>query len=138
MACKNICKLCDRLIISTYVVFDAATNSLVVGLPANSYADGEKYCIVIAQTIPAATTINASVVVTIGTDATTYPVLNCDCIPLTANGVRTRTKYSTKVVTTATGGSFKLLGKVCCNTDTLAAIGSTIQKGERNEITLQT
>lgn len=136
MACRNICKLCDRLIISTYVVFDTATNSLVIGLPANSYADGEKYCIVVAQTIPATTTINANVVVTIGTDATTYPVLNCDCTPLTACGIKTRTKYATRVATTTTGGSFKLLEKVCCNTDNLTAIGSTTQKGERNEIVI--
>ena len=112
MSCKNICRLCDRLIISQAVTFDGT--SLVVNLPAGSYADGEKYCIVVAQAIPAATTINAPVVITIGTGTEEYPLTNSCCAQVTACAIRTRTKYSTRVSTSATGGSFKLLGKPCC------------------------
>lgn len=112
MSCKNVCKLCDRLVISQDVTF--AAGILTINIPAGSYNKGEKYCLVIAQAIPAATTIDAEVVITIGAGTETYPLVACNCAPLTARAIRTRTKYSTKVVTNATGGSFRLLGKVCC------------------------
>lgn len=123
MACKNVCKLCDRLVISQSVTYSAA-NGLVINLPAGSYVDGEKYCIVVAQAIPTAATITAPVNITIGTTSTTlYPLTKCDCGQVTACGIRTRTKYSTRVVTTATGGSFRLLGKPSCSpNNTLPAI----------------
>lgn len=112
MGCKNVCKLCDRLIISQAVTF--AADTLTINLPAGSYMDGCKYCIVIAQAIPAATTINAAVVVTIGDGTETYPLVGCDCAQLTACSLRTRTRYATRVVTNATGGSFRLLGRAAC------------------------
>lgn len=65
MACKPVCKLCDRLVISQAVTFTGG--NLVINLPAGSYNNREKYCIVVAQAIPAAATINAPVVITIGT-----------------------------------------------------------------------
>lgn len=124
MSCKNVCRLCDRLIISEAVTFDGT--SLVVNIPAGSYADGCKYCIVIAQTIPAATTITAPVVITIGDGAVEYPLVNRCCAQVTACAVRTRTKYSTVVATDATGGTFKLLGRAACApTNALAAIDGT-------------
>ena len=110
MACKNICKLCKRLILSTAVIF--ADGAVDVIIPAGSYLDGEKYCIVIAQAIPATATINAPVNVAIGTNL--YPLQNDDGSQLTASAISTRTKYATCVVTTPTGGSFRLLGHVCC------------------------
>lgn len=71
MACKTSCKLCDRLVISQTVTFTGG--NVVVNLPAGSYRNGCKYCIVIAQAIPATATINAPVVVTIGTGTELYP-----------------------------------------------------------------
>lgn len=124
MACKNVCQLCDRLIISESVTFTAP--NLVIDLPAGSYANGEKYCIVVAQAIPAATTITAPVVITIGGGTELYPLTGCNCAQLTACAIRTRTKYATRVSTNATGGSFKLLGKACCApNNALAAIDGT-------------
>ncbi len=124
MSCKNVCRLCDRLIISEEVTFDGT--SLVINLPAGSYADGCKYCIVVAQTIPAATTITAPVVITIGDGTEEYPLTNSCCAQLTACAIRTRTKYSTVVSTSATGGTFKMLGKACCApNNALAAIDGT-------------
>lgn len=113
--CKNVCKLCDRLIISDAVTF--ADDVLTVDLPAGSYSDKCKYCIVIAQAIPAATTIAAPVVFTIGGGTETYPLVNRCCVPVTACGIRTRTKYSTVLSTTATGATFKMLGSPCCSPD---------------------
>lgn len=125
MACKNICRLCDRLIISNSVVFNSA-DQLEVNIPAGAYANDEKYCIVIAQTIPDTTTINAPVIISIGEGTQPYPLVACDCRPITAQSLRNRTKYSTKVVTTATGGSFKLLGNICnMPNDNLRAIDGT-------------
>ena len=112
MACNNVCRLCKRFVISSAVTFTGG--NLVINIPAGAYANGEKYCIVVAQTIPSTTTINAPVYVTIGTGTTLYPVTNKCCAQLTACAIRTRTKYSTVVSTTPTGGAFKLLGRPAC------------------------
>lgn len=112
MSCKPVCKLCDRLIISQGVTFTGG--NLVINLPAGDYQDGKKYCIVVAQAIPAATTINAPVYITIGGGAELYPLTKRDCAQVTACGIRTRTRYSTCVSTSATGGSFRLMGHTCC------------------------
>lgn len=112
MSCKNSCRLCDRLIISQAVTF--AADTLTINLPAGTYMDGCKYCIVVAQAIPAETTIIAPVVITIGDGTVEYPLVGCDCAQLTACSIRTRTRYATRVATTPTGGTFKLLGKACC------------------------
>lgn len=124
MACKNNCKLCDRLIISQAVTF--AGGVLTVNIPAGSYSNGCKYCIVIAQTIPAETTIAAPVVITIGDGTVEYPLTGCDCAQVTACALRTRTRYSVRVATTASGGTFKMLGRGCCAPNyALSAIDGT-------------
>jgi hypothetical protein len=115
MSCKNTCKLCDRLILSNSVTFDSTANSLLIDIPAGNYMNGQKYCIVVAQNIPSATTISANVYITIGgVTTTTYPLTKCNCSQVSACSIRTRTKYSTVVYTSATGGSFRLLGNVAC------------------------
>lgn len=124
MACKPVCKLCDRLVISQAVTF--ADGVLTINLPAGTYNNGCKYCIVVAQTIPAATTITAPVEITIGTGTETYPLLGNCCQQLTACSIRTRTRYTTRVVTDAAGGSFRLLGRAACSPNyALAAIDGT-------------
>lgn len=129
MACKPVCKLCDRLVISQAVTFDGT--NLVINLPAGSYNDGCKYCIVVAQAIPAATTISAPVVITIGTGTVLYPLTNRCCAQVTACAIRTRTRYSTCVSTSATGGSFKLLGQACCSpNNALTSIDGTAPAAE--------
>ena len=112
MACNNVCKLCDRLVISSAVTF--TDGNLVINLPAGSYGDGCKYCIVVAQTIPATTTNNAPVHITIGTGTQLYPLQKRTCAQPTACAIRTRTKYATIVHTTPTGGSFRLCGNLPC------------------------
>lgn len=118
--CSNTCKLCKRLIISQAVTF--ATDTLTVNIPDGSYRNCEKYCLVIAQAIPDTTTITAPVVITIGSGTTTFPLVDCTGSPVTAGALRTRTRYATKVNTTSTGGSFRLLGRVCSVNNDLAAI----------------
>lgn len=124
MACKPVCKLCDHLVISAAVTFTGG--NLVINLPAGGYNNGEKYCIVVAQAIPATTTISAPVVITIGTGTQQYPLTNRCCAQVTACGIRTRTRYSTVVSTSATTGTFKLLGNTCpCPTNNLRSINGT-------------
>ena len=124
MACKNVCRLCDRLVISQAVTF--ADGTLTINIPAGSYADGCKYCIVVAQAIPEETTITAPVVITIGDGTVDYPLTGCDCAQVVACAIRTRTRYAVRVATTATGGVFKMLGRGCCAPDNaLTAIDGT-------------
>ena len=125
MSCKNVCKLCKNLVISQSVVFTAGTG-LIINIPAGSYSDCERVCIVVAQTIPAATTITAPVFISIGDGTVLYPLNKCDCTQATACSIRTRTKYSTRVETSATAGVFKLLGRVsCAPNNNLTAIDGT-------------
>ena len=112
MSCKPICQLCDKIRISQAVTFTGG--NLIINLPAGSYGRDRKYCIIIAQTVPETTTINAPVFITIGTGTQQYPLTKCDCSQVTACSLRTRTRYSVCVSTTATGGTFKLIGKPCC------------------------
>ena len=121
---KNICRLCPHFILSSSVTFAGGT--LTVNLPAGPYNAGEKYCIVIAQSIPEETTILAPVVVTIGAGTEEYPVINRHGAQVAAASIRTRTKYATCVKTTATGGSFKMLGDPACALETtLTSIDGT-------------
>lgn len=113
MACKNVCRLCNHLAISTAVAF--TDGNLVVTLPANSFRNGEKVCIVIAQTIPADTTITAPVVIQIGDGTEQYPLTTRCCAQVSACGIRTRTRYATRVVTSATGATFRMLGNPSCS-----------------------
>jgi hypothetical protein len=121
MGCSTECKLCDNLIISDAVTFTGGV--LTIDIPEGSYRNGCKYCIVIAQAIPDATTINAPVVITIGGVATpTYPLLDRCCRQVLASQISTRRRYSTRVVTNATGGNFKLLGCIQSNEAALPAL----------------
>lgn len=139
MACKNVCRLCDNFIISQSVAF--VGGNLVINLPAGSYANNRKVCIVIAQSIPNATTINAPVYVTIGTGTVLYPLVKRNCRQVTACGLRTRTKYSTCVETTPTGGLFRMLGDPCCSpNNNLLSINGTApvaQTTPTNEVQTQ-
>ena len=121
--CKDNCKICDRLIISTGVTFTGG--NLVIALPAGNYGNGCKYCIVVAQSVPTTATITAPVYATIGADTTTlYPLNRCDCVQLTACAIRARRKYAVRVVTNGTGGAFKLLSRcgLGCAPEPLASL----------------
>lgn len=129
MPCRNVCKLCNRLAISTSVEF--TDDNLVITLPANSYANGEKVCIVVAQSIPDETTIAAPVVIQIGTGTEQYPLTTRNCAQVTACGIRTRTRYATRVNTSATGAVFRMLGNPSCSPDySLQSIDGTAPAAE--------
>lgn len=128
--CKNNCKICDRLVISTSVTVASVggVDTVLIDIPAASYNDCQRLCLVIAQTIPDTATINAHVAITIGGDTTTvYPLVRCDCSQATACAIRTRTRYPLRVSTSATGGVFKALrGLSCCPDNRLQAIPAPV------------
>lgn len=113
MTCKPICKLCSKLVISQSVSFTGG--NLIINIPSGDYQNCQKYCIVIAQSIPTTTTINAPVYITIGTGTELYPLTKSNCSQVTACAVRTRTRYATCVLTNPTGATFRLLGQPCCS-----------------------
>lgn len=121
MACRNRCKICERLVISTAVAF--ADGNLVITIPTGSYNDNEKYCVIVAQKIPETTTINAPVVIQVGSGTVLYPVTKRNCSQMTASGIRTRTRYAMRVHTTVDSGTFRMIGDTCCvPTDNLRSI----------------
>ncbi len=118
MSCINQnCSLCPNIVISTSVTVVAVggTDTLVIDVPAQSFANGQKVCLVVAQTIPATATINMPVAISIGGVTTTvYPITNACCAQITACAIRTRRRYPLLVSTTATGAVFKSLGGLSC------------------------
>lgn len=111
----NNCKICNRAVFSDSVSIVGTT--LVIDIPARSggYANCEKLCLFVIQSIPTAATIAMPVAISIGGDTTTlYPLTKCDCSQVTACGIRTRHRYVVKVATTSTSGVFKVLNGLCC------------------------
>lgn len=118
MSCNN--RLCNNFIISTSVQY--ANNELVIQIPTGSYADNRRICLVIAQTIPNETTINAEVKIQVGSGAVLYDVINRNGLPLLAKSVRSRVKYPMIIQTSTDTGVFRLINGVYCPTDTLQAL----------------
>ena len=123
MSCFNTnCQLCPNLIISTGVSVATVgdVDTLVIDIPAGTYANCRKVCLVIAQAIPTTATIGTPVAISIGGDTTTvYPIVNKDCIQITACAIRTRRRYPLKVSTNATSAVFKSLGNLSCAPNTV-------------------
>lgn len=123
---KNCNRLCPNLIISTAVtlVTVGGTDTLLINIPAGTYKNGCKYCIVVAQSIPTTVPIGTPVAISIGGDTTTvYPLTNRCCAQVTACAIRTRKRYPVCVSTTATGGTFKVLyGLSCAPNNALASL----------------
>lgn len=104
--CNNTCRLCRRLILSQAVTF--AGDTLTINIPDARYCGCYKYCFVIAQAIPEETTIGAEVVITIGDDATEYPLVDCIGEPVTAGDISTRTRYAVNITET----NFRLTNRI--------------------------
>lgn len=144
MNCTNKCnRLCPRFIVSasvTIVTVDG-TDTLVINIPAGTYANKEKYCIVVTQAIPAAATTTMPVAISIAGDTTTvYPLVCCKtCLQAVACQVHTRTKYVTVVETNTTSGVFKAyagLSGYCA--DVLASLPVTAAAGTFSLRTVET
>ena len=121
MPCNTRCNICERIVFSNSIT--VAGGTLVINITNGSYADCQKFCLILIQNIPDTATINMPVGITIGTDTTVYPMVRCDCTQVTACALRTRTRYPMKVATTATSAVFKVLRNLSCAPDNrLAAV----------------
>lgn len=121
MSCNTRCNICERIVFSNSIT--VAGGTLVINIANGSYADCQKFCLILIQNIPDTATINMPVGITIGTDTTVYPMVRCDCTQVTACALRTRTRYPMKVATTATSAVFKVLRNLSCAPDNrLAAV----------------
>ena len=113
MSCQR--KLCRNLVISESVTFTSP--NLIINIPAGTYNNGQKYCLVVAQDIPTTTTYNATVGITIGSDTTIYPLVNSNCTNVSVNEIVTKGIYPCIVRTNIQNGVFKLIdGCNCCRT----------------------
>lgn len=118
MSCNRNCKLCPNIVISdsvTVITVDGV-DTLVIDVPARTFCNGQRVCLIVAQTIPDTATIAMPVALSIGGETTTvYPLVKCDCTQVTACAIRTRTRYPLRVSTNATGGVFKVLKGLSCS-----------------------
>lgn len=125
MACKTTCKICPHFIVARTVTY--ASGVLTINIPAGTYNNNERYCLVVADTIPLDAIIGAPVVVTIGSATATYPLLKSNGAQVVAGNLRSRYRYSTVFSTNVAGaGAFRLLGKVfCCESQSPAGVTVT-------------
>jgi hypothetical protein len=110
------CRLCKRFVGSTDVA--VVGTSLVITIPQANYDNCEKLCLAVLQEIPATATRGMPVVITIGTDATQYPLVNCDGTPVTQEYIGQGRVYSLVVKTTVNSAVFSAtckLNSVCVN-----------------------
>jgi hypothetical protein len=115
--CNNTCNECPRKIYSDSVTVVTVNTvpTLVVDVPAQSFSNCQRGCLVVTQNIPEAATINMPVAISIGGVTTTvYPVVSCDCSTVTACQLRTRRRYPFIVRVSGTIGTFKILRNLSC------------------------
>lgn len=122
--CNNSCNECPRKVFSDDVdiLAVAGVDTLLIDVPAQTFRNCQRGCLVITQTIPDEATINMPVAITIGGVTTTvYPLTDCSCAPVTASMLRTRRRYPFKVSINGTTGTFKILKNLSCAPDNNAA-----------------
>lgn len=121
-------KLCRRFTPTDGITF--AGDSLVINLPAGSYSNCEKYCIVIADSRPAGIIAGSPVVFTIGGGAEQYPLIDRCGQPVTERAISPRTMFGVILKTTTTGGSFVIPKYRSCNPSVLESIDGTAPAAE--------
>lgn len=99
-------------VLSEAVAFAAGV--LTITLPEGSYERGRCFQLLLAQNIPAETTIGAVVQIAIGDGTETYPLQRCDGVQVTAAALRYRNVYPVRVATNASTGAFVVQGGLCC------------------------
>lgn len=115
MNCINQCNICNKLVVSTSVTVVDDTLVINIPTPLTLYYDGCDYCIFVTQALPDTATVFMPVVVTIGTSTTQYPLLTCNCTPVTASMISANRRYKVRVITTPDGGSFRVLSPLRCS-----------------------
>lgn len=123
--CRNTCDECSRKVYSdsvTVVTVDGVT-TLVVDVPNQIFTNCSRGCLVITQNLPDTATIFMPVAISIGGVTTTvYPVVDCNCNPVTAPMLRTRRRYPFKVSVNGTSATFRILKNLSCAAANNAAV----------------
>ena len=114
------CRLCNRFVGSASVTI--VGTSLVINIPDANYNDCERICLAILQEIPTTATRGMPVVITIGDDATQYPLIRCNGIPVTQEYIGQGYIYQVKVLTTTTSAVFRVLNNLCTVSTNLPSI----------------
>ena len=115
--CNNSCSECRRKVYSddVSVVTINTVPTLVIDVPQQSFTNCQRGCLVITQNLPDDATIYMPVAISIGGVTTTvYAVVACDCSPVTACALRTRTRYPFKVSINGANATFKILRNLSC------------------------
>lgn len=108
-------KMCSCKIVADSVTYSNSQLLIDIPTPTTGYYNGRTYCLEVSQAIPATATVAAPVFITIGgVTTTTYPLLNCNGVQLTAGQISTRMCYGVKVVNNTTSGSFMLTSPLKC------------------------
>lgn len=89
-----------------------AGGTLTINVPQRTFIAGCPYFLRIVDEIPAATTIGAAVVITIGDGTVEYPLIGCNGVALTAEQIRSGYSYPITVVSNNTTGAFRLLAPI--------------------------
>lgn len=90
-----------------------AADTLTINLPQRSYNSGCPYFLRVLEPIPDTATVGAEVVVSIGTGTVTYPLVDCDGAPVTAEHLRSGYSYPVAVISSGASGAFKVLAPLC-------------------------
>jgi len=106
----RVMRLDPRSVTPVEVTF--AADTLTINLPQRSYNAGCPYFLRLIDPLPAETTIDAEVIITIGTGTVEYPLLDCKGIPLTAEKLRSGYGYPVAVVNNGTTGAFKVIAPI--------------------------
>lgn len=100
--------LCDYFILSSSVTVTGT--DLIINIPT---MPGRCGCLAIAQNIPDTATVNMPVFITVGTDTTQYPLVDCCGVAVSAGRIEPRFRYKFKYVNASTTPVFKLSGARC-------------------------
>lgn len=123
--CRNTCDECSRKVYSAGVTVTTINNvaTLVINIPSQTFTNNARGCLVITQTLPSTATLYMPVAISIGDVTTTvYPVVSCDCNPVTAPMLRTRRRYPFRVSVNNTTATFKILKGLSCASNNSPAI----------------
>lgn len=118
MSCNRECSnLCPNLIISTSVsiVTVGGTDTLLINIPLRTFNNKEKFCLIVAQDIPATATRYMPVALTIGGVTTTvYPLVRCNCAPVTQDAIETHKRYPMRININGSTANVRVLSGLRC------------------------
>ena len=120
----KIMRIDPRSVTAETITF--ADGTLTINVPQRTFYAGCVYFLRLVDPIPAATTVNAPVVITVGDGTVEYPLVACNGAQVTVGNIRTGYSYPIRLATTATGGSFRVLDRLWgCAGNALGSVDGT-------------